>query len=73
MTKEEIKKIRKKLGLTQKEFGQFLSFSNYKTEPKDENYEDYLKALENGNAYSVWTPTSGDLRGDKLKKSNWFQ
>lgn len=57
------------LFLTQKEFGQFNSMSNYKSEPQNSNFTNYYKALEKGNAYSVWTPTSGDLkvRGNKVQ------
>jgi hypothetical protein len=53
------------LFLTQREFGQFNSMSNYKTEPQNSNFTNYYKALEKGNAYSVWTPTSGDLRVER--------
>ncbi len=57
------------LFLTQSEFRQFNSMSNYKTEPQNSNFTNYYKALEKGNAYSVWTPTSGDLKvkGNKVQ------
>jgi hypothetical protein len=57
------------LFLTKKEFGQFNSMSNYKTEPQNSNFINYYKAQEKGNAYSVWTPTSGDLKvkGNKVQ------